>query len=115
MKSKIEILYTLSLLIVAILAGGCGSKHNAPSTEEIQVNKLNTTWKFKSVVKDGVDEPGYDNLKLTISGSASSKSNVYAVAGRPGKSPWPAGGTWVFGSDVMTKLVRDKGTADELQ
>ncbi len=112
---KKEVLFRLCLLFFTALAAGCGSKNNSPSSEEIQVNKLTATWKIKSVMKDGVAESAYDNLKLTISGSASSKSNVYAVSGRPAKNPWPAGGFWIFGSDVMTQLVRDKGTPDELR
>src|SRR5258706_959363 len=108
MKSKIEILFKICLLVFAIQVGGCSSKHNSPSIKEIQMNKLSAAWKVKSVMKDGVEESGYDNLKLTITGSALSKTTVYAVAGRPAKSPCPAGGAWIFGSDVMTLLIRDE-------
>ena len=65
-------------------------------------------------MKDGVSQSGYDNLKLTLNGASSSKAYVYAVTGRPAKSPWPSGGSWTFGNDVITQIIRDKGTADEL-
>jgi len=114
MKLKKEILLKLSLLVFTALLINCSSKHNSPSSEEIQLNKLSATWNITSVTKDGVAESGYDNLKLTLSGATASQTYVYSVAGRPAKSPWPAGGSWAFGKDVMTQLVRDKGTLDEL-
>jgi hypothetical protein len=114
MKLKKEILLKLSLLVFTTILFNCISKHNAPSYEEIQLSKLNATWNTTSVMKDGASQLGYDNLKLTISGASSSKTYIYAVTGRPAKSPWPSGGSWTFGSNVMTQLIRDKGTLDEL-
>ena len=114
MKLKKEILLKLSLFAFTALLINCSSKHNSPSGEEIQLNKLSATWNITSVTKDGVAESGYDNLKLTLSGSTASQTYVYSVAGRPAKGPWPAGGSWSFGSDVVRQLIRDKGTPDEL-
>ena len=113
MKSSNGIL-TNAWFAVFITVLGCGPKNNVPSPEEVQLNKLNATWAITSVMKDGVAETGYDNLKLTLSGSNASKTYTYAVTGRPDKSPWPAGGTWTFGNNVSLQIVRDKGSSDEL-
>jgi hypothetical protein len=114
MKLKKEILIKLSLAIVTFMLLECGSRHNSPAPEEIQLNKLNANWAISSVMKDGMTQSGYNNLKLVINGSAFTKDYIYAVTGRPAKSPWPAGGTWTFGTDINTQIIRDKGTADEL-
>jgi hypothetical protein len=62
---------------------------------------------------DYTDE--YSDFELTLSGSAGTSVYAYGVVGRPVSSPWPAGGTWSFGSDFKTDILRDPGTIDELE
>jgi hypothetical protein len=57
----------------------------------------------------------YADFELTLSGSSNSSVYAYGVLGRPEISPWPSGGTWVFGSDVKSTITRDAGTADAVQ
>jgi hypothetical protein len=57
----------------------------------------------------------YSDFELTLSGSGSPSVFAYGVAGRPALSPWPAGGTWKFGSGITTDITRDPATIDELQ
>ena len=45
---------------------------------------------------------------------SNSPYHAYGVVGRPLISPWPAGGTWTFGSTVSSQVIRDPGTDDEL-
>lgn len=52
-------------------------------------------------------------MTLVLSGGANG-SNTYAALHRPGKSPWPASGTWSFGATMTSQLIRDQGTPDEL-
>lgn len=106
----------LSVLVLAVLLGyaGCGKDKNpAPSTEEVQLGKLNGTWKVGTsgnVTLDAVSQPGYSDFTLTLNGTAGSTSYNYSTAGRPSLSPWPASGTWTFGSDAEKSIIRDPGT-----
>src|SRR6187399_2511 len=93
--------------LTGIILSGC-SDNETPSAKEKQLNSISGTWKVTAVSMDNVDVTSeYPSFELTISGSAKSDVFVYGVVGRPDLSPWPAGGTWSFGSDVKTALVRD--------
>ena len=76
-----------------------------PGVEEVQLQKLLGTWKALHVSKDGVAQPGYDNFKLTISGTTTKID--YVSSGRPASSPWPATGVLTFGPQPATDLVRE--------
>lgn len=76
---------------------------------------LSQTWKIKSVSLDGADKTsGYTGFTLVISGTPGASSFVYTTSSRPATSPWLGSGTWVFGADPLSDIIRDKGTADEL-
>lgn len=96
-----------------LILQSCGSDES-PSKEEVQLKKLSHTWQLVTAEKDNVAEEGFDNFELTFAGSSGSDVFTYGTVGRPDLSPWPAGGTWVFGSTVTTRLIRDPGTEDEL-
>lgn len=91
----------------------CGSDES-PSKEEVQLKKLSHTWQLVTAEKDNVAEEGFDNFELTFAGSSGSAVFTYGAVGRPDLSPWPAGGTWTFGSSVTSDIIRDPGTDDEV-
>ncbi len=115
MKQTAKILVLLAISASLITFSGCNkSKPPAPSDQEVQLGKLSKTWKVQSVKKDNVDQTGYSNFTLTISGTAGATSFGYSTAGRPALSPWLSSGNWTFDTDPLTAIIRDKGTADEL-
>src|SRR6187402_1306932 len=112
MKLYIRILIALGL--TGIFLSGCG-EGEGPSAKEKQLNNLSGTWEVSSVTVDENDvTTDYTTFEVTLSGSANADVFAYGVTGRPDLSPWPAGGTWSFGSDLNSDFVRDPETADEL-
>lgn len=113
--------HTGKLILVAIaiaslaMFSGC-KKDSGPgeSTEDIQLGKLSKAWKASTVTLDGVDQTGYSNFVLTISGTPGNTTFTYSCAGRPSTSPWPSNGNWSFGSSPETQIIRDPNTGDEL-
>lgn len=116
MKQTAKIFALLAISALLLTYSGCkNSKPPAPSDEEVQLGKLSKTWKNPSVKKDNVDQTGYTNFTLTLSGTTGSTSFAYVTAGRPPLSPWLSSGSWTFDTDPLTSVIRDKGTADELK
>jgi hypothetical protein len=109
----------LSLLVLAALATfsiGCGPDDPGKSDQEKQLEKMVSAWKLTSA-NDGADRTsGFPNLVLTLSGTfAKDGTYNYAFTGtRPNPSPWPVSGTWKFGTNVASDLIRDPGTANEI-
>ena len=105
--------FILSAALIGVLFSysGCKKTTSEPDPKDTQITKLSYTWKLtKNEAKlDGQAQPGYDNFQLTISGSAGQTSFGYTTTGRPALSPWPASGTWTFGTDFATQVVRDDG------
>ena len=103
----------LSLSLVAgaaILFSGCGGSHGGTdSPEKVQLAKLSKTWTLTSASLDGSARTDFTNLKLTISGTYSKDGDTYTYSfsgTRPNPSPWPATGTWKFGANPATDLMR---------
>lgn len=111
-----RILTTVVFLGLIFAIAGCGGKGTpAESTQDKQLGLLSHTWKAGTVTKDGVDQTSsWTNFQLTITGTKGATSFSYSCTGRPALGPWPASGAWAFGTDPVTQIVRDKGTADEL-
>ena len=82
--------------------------------EDIQLGKLSKTWTATSVKLDNVDQTGYDNFALTLSGTAGGPVFPYSTTGRPVLGTWLSSGLWKFGASPETQIVRDPGTGDEL-
>jgi hypothetical protein len=112
-----KILLFLALIASLFTYSGCGGDDPAEeSISDQQLGKLTKTWKVASVSLDGVDKTtDYTNFQLTLNGTKGTTSFGYSTAGRPALSPWKSGGNWEFGTAVETQIIRDKGTADELQ
>lgn len=101
---------------VLLVSQGCKKKTGPGETvEDIQLGKLSKAWSATTVKLDNVDQAGYDNFVLTISGTAGSPTFGYSVTGRPTTlSPWLSSGQWKFGASPETQIVRDPDTGDEL-
>ncbi len=118
-------IYLFGSIICLFALVNCGGSSSTPEPiADQQFTKLAKTWKISSATLDGVDKTADYNagistdvgpMKLTISGTKGTASSyAYALTGRPALSPWPKSGSWAFGTDPSTQIIRDKGTADEL-
>lgn len=102
----------LAILIISV--SGCKKKGGpGPTAEEVQFGKLAKSWTATEVLLGTQVMTDYSSFVLTITGTFGNDTYNYNASGRPDKSPWPASGTWVFGSDPETQIIRDTGV-DEL-
>ena len=91
------------------------TKSQTITIKSSQLEKLSKTWIATSVKKDNVVQTGYTNFKLTMAGTVGATSYGYATTGRPALSPWLSSGNWIFETDPLIGIIRDKGTSDELK
>lgn len=108
---------TLAVLLVASFTlNNCGKDNPAPPAEQVQLDKLKKTWTLVSVTLDGTDKRApagqiQTSFALTISGTfnASNPKGPYnfTVTGTEAPSPWPTSGTWRFGDDAESQIIRD--------
>ena len=118
MKLTVNIFVLVALSAALLTFSGCKPGTDpAPSDEEVQFGKLSKTWKATSVKKDEVvDKTGYNDFTLKLTGTFGASSFDYTTTGRPALSPWPSSGNWVFDTDALTSIIRDKGnTTNELK
>jgi hypothetical protein len=117
MKLTTRILSLLVLAGMIIFASGCGpDPGKKKGAEEQQFEKLASSWTLVSA-SDGDDRTAdFVDLVLTLSGTfAEGGTFNYDFTGvRPNPSPWPKSGTWKFGDDVTSDIIRDPGTDSEL-
>ncbi len=112
----------LSVVVIVVLLGysSCGPGGGDPvKPEDEQLAKLSSTWKVGTsgnVTLDGVSKKtDYSGFQLVISGTPGGASFGYTTSGRPALSAWPSSGSWNFGTNVTTDIVRDRGnTSKEL-
>src|SRR5438045_1045573 len=103
-----RLLFAIAIIMLALSLIECKPGSDpAPDAGDVQLEKLVATWNCTSAVKDGVAQTGYNSFKLMLSGTAGSDIFNYSSTGRPALSPWPANGTWKFGTNVATDLTRD--------
>lgn len=112
MKALARILSLIVVASAALFLMNCdsGGDDEKPA-EEVQLDKLKGSWTMNSVDLDGTDRSSdFTNLVMTVSGTFSNSTNPtynYSFTGsRPNPSPWPAAGTWRFGSNVNTLILR---------
>lgn len=116
MKLTARIFVLVALSAALLTYSGCDkNKTPTPSDEEVQLGLLSKTWKATSVKKDNVDQTGYTNFNLTLSGVVGPSPFTYSTTGRPPLSPWLSSGNWTFDTDPLTSIIRDKGPVDELK
>ncbi len=117
MKLTVKIFVLVVLSAALLTFSGCKPGTDpTPSDEEVQLGKLSKAWKATSVKKDAVPQVGYDAFTLKIEGVVGSPSFTYSTTVRPTLSPWPSSGSWVFDTDPLASIIRDKGnTTNELK
>lgn len=112
----------LSVVVLAFLFGYSGCKPNGEDprpAEEVQLEKLSSTWKVGAngdVKLDGVSKKGeYADFQLILTGTPGATAFGYTTVRPTGLlTAWPSSGSWNFGTDVETQVIRDKGTAKEV-
>lgn len=124
MKILQSVLSLLVLVAVSAFYAGCGGDDEKKDTDEKkQLDKLLGTWTIQSA-DDGTDrtqefftdDATPQPLKLTLSGNyVEGGTYNYSFTGkRPDPSPWPASGTWKFGTNKLTEMIRDPGGSSEI-
>jgi hypothetical protein len=108
---SMKILRLLSFLVVAaVMSTYVGCKPDdppAPPIADVQFDKLKKTWKVSTVSFDGEDRTAdYSGFQLVLGGTKGTPPFSYNTTARPSLSPWPASGTWEFGSAVETQIIR---------
>jgi len=106
MIRKLLLVIAIGMMVLALIDCKSGGDP-APDEKEVQLGKLTANWKCSGAVRDGVAQTGYDNFQVTISGTPGAETFNYSTTGRPALSPWPATGTWSFGTNVSTDMLRD--------
>jgi hypothetical protein len=116
-----RIVSLLALFTVLLTYSGCGDKGGTPEPiANQQFTKLSKTWKINTVTcstcttTDRTAEYTASSFQLILTGTKGSPPFSYSTSGRPALSPWKSSGAWEFGADPVTQVIRDKGTADEL-
>ena len=102
-------------LIVLVGAGffyaSCDGDDNKKSEEELQLDKLRSTWTIQSVTNDAtIRTDEYPGMTVTISGTFS-EGGTYNYSSDadswPSVSPWKAIDTWKFNpASIGNKIVR---------
>jgi hypothetical protein len=114
----IKLLLLSSSLVSLLIFSNCGGdKKPVVPIPDQQLEKLSKTWRLTSVTLDGtpVTTPSYAGFQLTITGTKGAASFGYTTTGRPSLSSWKSSGTWTFGTDPVTMIIRDAdNTADRL-
>lgn len=118
MKLITRLLSLTVLLAATLFYTGCKDDgDDTQSDQEIQLEALSSkTWALTSATLDGdPKEDDFPNMKITFSGTFVDENTIYtySVTGTtPTPSPIPRSGTWKFGADPKTQIIRDPGTDD---
>lgn len=122
MKIASRILSLLILVSIAAFYSSCGREEKKKKTEEeTQLGKVKGVWTLVTA-NDGMDrtadflDDGGNPMKLTLDGKyVEDGTYQYSFTGhRPDPSPWPVSGSWKFGTDKSTEIIRDPGTDSEV-
>jgi len=118
MKITNRILSFLMLAAVSLAYVGCKDDDDKKDSEEKkQLAKLAGSWTLQTATADDADRTGdFTNLVLTLGGSyVEGGTYNYSFTGtRNDPSPWPASGTWKFGTNKATEMIRDPGSSSEI-
>lgn len=107
MIRKLLFVIAVGMMILVLTDCKSGGGDPEPNEADVQLGKLTATWKCSAATKGGVAQDGYNDFKLILSGTAGSDTFNYSCTDRPSLSPWPANGTWKFGTNVATDITRD--------
>lgn len=124
MKIAFRVLSLVILVVVSTFYAGCRKEKEEQETEEKkQLDKLLGSWTLVSA-NDGQDRT---QDFLTVDTNAPLVLNLggnyveggtynYSFTGRrPDPSPWPESGTWKFGTNKSTEMIRDPNSTSEIQ
>lgn len=118
MKIASRILSVLILFVISTFYMSCKKDDDDQATEEKkQLDKLLGTWTLQNATDDSGDRTSeFTALTLELEGNyAEGGTYNYRLTGtRPDPSPWPADGTWKFGNNKSTELIRDPGGINEV-
>ena len=80
------------------------------SSNSLLIEKFEGTWNAQAVTYDADDMiADYGSFQIAFA-KGSSDVMTFTTSGRPAKlTPWPASGTFTFGSPSTSQLVRDDG------
>lgn len=117
MKVAARIFSLLILASAVIFLSNCKDKDPDPTPEQVQLQKLVGSWTLTSATLDGDDRNEDVNGVLVFEGTYVSEGGTYKYyfsSGElpsPGASPWPKKtsadkGSWKFGTDPNTQIVR---------
>lgn len=108
---RTNLLIALVLLGVSVSFWKCGDDPPpAVSPQDAQLAKLSKTWKANATTYNSGAITGYENFVITMTGTPGTATFNYTITGRPtGPTPWPASGTFTFGTDFATILTREDG------
>jgi hypothetical protein len=120
MMKRTKFLIVLALLGASVSFWQCGSDPApAANPQDEQLTKLSQTWKATAVTFNSTPVGGYTpsgtpagNFQITMSGTPGQSTFNYTVTGRPAGvvTPWPASGTFTFGTDFATVIIRNDGS-----
>jgi hypothetical protein len=101
-KVVTSVLYLIVLFSITTLLSSC-KKGEDPDPRTLQLQKLASTWKIKTVVNDNVDVSNlYTGFRLII--------NQLNYTTQNGGNSWPASGTYDFKGTDLSTLVRSDNT-----
>jgi len=125
MKIAFRALSLLILVVVSTFYAACKKEDDDPETEEKkQLDLLRGAWTLQSASTDGTDRTSDfftdanppQPLVLNLSGNyVEGGTYNYSFTGtRPDPSPWPESGTWKFGTNKLTDMIRDPNSSSEI-
>lgn len=114
MKAFLRLTTLLAIAGLTVFFAACKRNNPGPeSAEKQQLDKLSKTWNIVSATLDGTDRTAdFSNFQLEITGTFPSTSdkgpyNFQVSGSRPTPSPWPETGTWSFGDDATSQIIRN--------
>jgi hypothetical protein len=120
MKIASKVLSLLLLVMISTFYLGCKKDEKDKKTEEeTQLEKLRAVWTLTGATDSNGDRfADFDDpaMVLTLEGNyvEGGTYNFSLTGERPDPSPWPATGTWKFGNNKGSQLIRDPGGVNEI-
>ena len=118
MKIAFRVLSLAILVVVSAFYTGCkDEKEKQDTVEKQQLDKLLGSWALQSATSGGQDRTvDFPGLVLHLSGNYVENGTYnYSFTGtRPDPSPWPDDGTWKFGTNKLTEMIRDPNSSSEI-
>ncbi len=118
MKRTSRLLPFLVLLTAVVFCACKDDDGDSKTVEQQQLEKLVGVWNIASATDDSGDRTvDFNNLDLHVEGTYSGEGKTYnynLTGTRPTPSPWPEVGTWKFGTNKNTDIIRDPGGPDEI-